>query len=241
VTLDSFNQTVTFGNNTLSNVETLILEDGGYVKLGDGNVAAGQTLTVESNWSLEFDGSAETDGHYNMILENPLQNSVNVNGGQLSDTINLTTNGLALGGSVFGNGGGDTIILGSADHSYALSYHAVSDSVGANYDTIEGLHLGRDIFVFQSFNETPTKIASAITSGTLSTATFDSDLTAALAAHLPAHSAELFTPNAGTLAGHTFLVLDCNGTAGYQAGHDMVWDITGYTGTLATYEFGENF
>ena len=57
------------------------------------------------------------------------------------------------------------------------------------------------------------------------------------AAALPLHDAVLFTPNAGGLAGHTFLIVDANGTAGYQAGADYVIDVTGITGTLGHSNF----
>jgi hypothetical protein len=35
----------------------------------------------------------------------------------------------------------------------------------------------------------------------------------------------LFTPDGGNLAGHTFLVVDVNGAAGYQAGQDYVFQL----------------
>ncbi len=35
----------------------------------------------------------------------------------------------------------------------------------------------------------------------------------------------MFTPTAGTLAGQTFLVVDVNGVAGYQAGGDLLIDL----------------
>jgi hypothetical protein len=48
----------------------------------------------------------------------------------------------------------------------------------------------------------------------------------------------LFTATTGTLAGQTFLVIDENGTAGYQAGADLVIDVTvAFTGTLTTANF----
>ena len=43
-----------------------------------------------------------------------------------------------------------------------------------------------------------------------------------LAGQLHAGDAVLFTPDSGNLAGHTFLVIDFNGVAGYQAGADLV-------------------
>ena len=47
----------------------------------------------------------------------------------------------------------------------------------------------------------------------------------------------LLTADSGTLSGHTFLVVDVNGTAGYQSGSDYVIDVTGYTGTISTASF----
>ena len=83
-----------------------------------------------------------------------------------------------------------------------------------------------------------TTIDKAVTVGSLSTATFDSNLAALLGpAHLGADAAVLLTPSAGTLAGHTFLVEDTNGIAGYQAGKDLVFDVTGAKGTLSTGNF----
>jgi hypothetical protein len=56
-------------------------------------------------------------------------------------------------------------------------------------------------------------------------------------AHLLAQSAVLFTPNAGTLAGKSFLIVDDTGVAGDQAGQDLVFNVTGAKGTLATGNF----
>ncbi|HEY5239154.1 MAG TPA: bluetail domain-containing putative surface protein, partial [Rhizomicrobium sp.] len=68
-----------------------------------------------------------------------------------------------------------------------------------------------------------TAIDAAIATGALSTASFDTDLAAAVdAAHLGKHHAVLYTPDSGDLAGKTFLVIDANGVKGYQAGSDFV-------------------
>ncbi|HEY0111669.1 MAG TPA: bluetail domain-containing putative surface protein, partial [Allosphingosinicella sp.] len=61
--------------------------------------------------------------------------------------------------------------------------------------------------------------------GSLSTASFDSDLEAAMNGTLDASEAVLFTANSGDLAGRLFLVVDENGTAGYQAGEDYVIEL----------------
>jgi hypothetical protein len=68
-----------------------------------------------------------------------------------------------------------------------------------------------------------TAIDTAITSGALNTTKFNANLSTALtAARLGAGHAVLFTPDSGNLAGHTFLVVDANGIAGYQANLDFV-------------------
>jgi hypothetical protein len=61
-----------------------------------------------------------------------------------------------------------------------------------------------------------------VTSGPLDTGAFDAHMTNAMNGHLGANHAILFTPNSGNLAGHTFLIVDLNGAAGYQAGADLV-------------------
>jgi hypothetical protein len=68
-----------------------------------------------------------------------------------------------------------------------------------------------------------TGIDSAITTGALTARRFDANLaTAVNSTKLGAHHAVLFTPNAGTHSGDTFLIVDANGVAGYQANADLV-------------------
>ncbi len=72
------------------------------------------------------------------------------------------------------------------------------------------------------------KVGQHIDTGALSSASFDADLAAAAdAAHLKKHNAVLFAADAGDLAGATFLVVDQNGVAGYQANVDMVFRLVG--------------
>jgi hypothetical protein len=115
-------------------------------------------------------------------------------------------------------------------------YASGSYSSGPNYDTISGANYALDKFDLNG--AAVTEIDAGVTVGSLSTATFNSNLAAAIgASHLLAHSAVLFTPNAGTLAGHTFLIADTVGLAGYHAGQDLVADVTGAKGTLSTGNF----
>jgi hypothetical protein len=54
---------------------------------------------------------------------------------------------------------------------------------------------------------------------------------------IQASGAAVLTVTGGTLAGHTFLVVDGNGDDVYTAGQDYVFDITNYTGTITTNDF----
>ncbi len=110
-------------------------------------------------------------------------------------------------------------------------YTAVSDSTSVHYDTFQGLTFSGETFVTSRAGAATTGVDAAVTTGTLSTASFDTDLAAAVGTgQMAAHHAVMFTASAGTLSGHTFLVVDENGTAGYQAGADLVIDVTGATG-----------
>ena len=66
----------------------------------------------------------------------------------------------------------------------------------------------------------------ATVAGHLSKGSFISDLADAVDGHLGKHHAVLFTPDSGNLSGKTFLVVDLNGVAGYQANADLVVQLT---------------
>jgi len=135
--------------------------------------------------------------------------------------------GNALANSITGGAGNDVLKgLGGADHLNGAAGHdifiyaAAADSTGTGYDTVTGYNALEDRF---NVPGTITGIDHAITSGALSTASFDADLAKALTgSHLHSHHAVEFTPSSGTLKGDHFLIVDVNGTAGYQAGADLV-------------------
>jgi hypothetical protein len=71
--------------------------------------------------------------------------------------------------------------------------------------------------------ETPVAGINAAVSGKLGEGSFDADLAGALNAHhLSALHAAVFHATSGSLKGETFLVIDANGIAGYQASQDYV-------------------
>jgi Ca2+-binding RTX toxin-like protein len=205
---------VTFGSNTMVNVETIDLAAGNSYKLAlkDANVGAGQTLTVNGTAlgvgdTLTVSGAHETNGSF--VFDGGAGNDV-LTGGRDGDTFQ----GGAGADTLTGNGGADIFV-----------YHTASDSTGSSYDTIKGFDAISDSF---ELGFRAKAVDAAVTSGTLSVASFDSDLANDVgAAQLRVHQAVLFTASSGDLSGHTFLIVDANGVAGYQAGQDLVIDITG--------------
>jgi hypothetical protein len=149
------------------------------------------------------------------------QTTITVNGTSGNDTINASSiNAFVLNGG----GGADTFTV-STGHDVFV-YGAASDSTGPTFDTIIGLDTTRDVF---HLNSAVTGIDTAVNSGMLdSGANFNAELAADIgSAQLGAGHAVLFTATSGNLAGHTFLIVDTNGVAGYQAGADLVIDVTG--------------
>jgi Ca2+-binding RTX toxin-like protein len=130
------------------------------------------------------------------------------------------------GDDIIHPGGGIDIVSGGTGRDVFV-YSSASESTGAQHDTINGFDAKQDRFDLAG---PVTSVHAAITSGKLSTATFDANLTKVLnASHLDAHQAVLFTPSAGSEQGHTFLVVDLNGIAGYQAANDLVVELSGAT------------
>ena len=94
-----------------------------------------------------------------------------------------------------------------------------------NTDTISGFVFGEDVL---SVPVMPTNIET-LNGGTLNGASFDADLANAMNGVLDPAEAVIFTASEGTEAGNSFLVVDQNGEAGYQAGQDIVIHLVDYT------------
>lgn len=127
--------------------------------------------------------------------------------------------GFAGNDTIKGGGGADHLNGGAGKDTFV--YGAVSNSTSKAFDTITDIDFrNQDHFRLPSAVH---HINKEITSGTLRSADFDSDLAKAVnSTKLGAHNAVLFTPTAGTYKGDVFLVVDANGKAGYQAGQDFV-------------------
>ena len=226
VALDG-NYTATISGAQLQNVEVLALLRGVVGDLGTYNITltddligAGQTFTVFGlavDTGFTLNASAETNGN------------VTVFGGGGNETI--TTGSGA--DRIFGGGGADSLNGGAGADTFV--YDGVSQSTGVNYDRIAGFVSGVDKI---DFNFTVTGIGATVSTGALSTASFDANLASVIGAgQLAANNAVLFQADGGDLAGLTFLVVDANGVAGYQAGSDYVIQLTTPPASLVTGDF----
>jgi Ca2+-binding RTX toxin-like protein len=213
-----------FTSLSVTNVESIILGGGSFdITINDNTVAAGKVLSVSGQGltsadSLTFRGGADTDG----ILS--------VGGGPGADILVAGAGNDYLDGAL----GADVLTGGPGYDIFGFEFGAVS-STGANFDHVTDLSASTDRFELQT---AVTGVDATVIGGALSIATFDTQLAAAIGAtQLHLSHAVLFEPTTGDQHGHTFLVVDSNGVAGYQAGQDLVVDVSGMTGTLTTANF----
>jgi Ca2+-binding RTX toxin-like protein len=220
---------VVFMSTTIRNIETIQLGtktegDVGNLQsyklvLDDGNVAAGDKLTLKAQYltsmgSVYFDGSHETDGKF--VLIGGAGNDTLI-GGAMNDTIKGGAGNDVIAGGLGadrldGGGGNDVFVYASAAESTSRGFDIIT-----NFDALSGK---MDVPV------TVSGIDAAVRSGELTAHHFDADLAGAVgAAELDPDHAVLFTPDSGSLHGKTFLIVDLNGVAGYQAGEDLVIEL----------------
>ena len=160
----------------------------------------------------------------------------------LTNIENLT--GSAFDDTLTGNGGNNALTGGlGADHlnggggSDSFVYASAGESTSTTRDVITGFDALSDNF---DLTFAVNAVDAAVTSGALSIGHFDANLASAIgASQLGAHDAVLFTPTSGNLAGDTFLIVDVNGQAGYQAGEDLVIQLASSSnlGSLTTSDF----
>jgi Ca2+-binding RTX toxin-like protein len=218
------------------------------IVMHDGNVAAGEQLHVSASGGglgageLDFDASAETDGTYlidgsgedDRLIAGALADEVNgfngddtlggregadvLVGGQGDDALTGFTGADTLAGGV----GADRLNGGTGPDTYIISF--AGESTGPEYDIAVTFDANDDVFQIQP---TIDGIDATITAGSLSKATFDAELAAVVDANtLAADHAVLFDPDSGGLRNQIFLIIDANGQAGYQAGLDIVVQVT---------------
>jgi hypothetical protein len=185
--------------------------------------------------NLNLVGFANIDGNGNRwanVLNGNSANNV-LQGFVGSDTLN------GFGGADILNGGTGTDFInpGADARQDIIRFLAVADSTGSQRDIVTGMDLdGEDVF---DFTVVPGIVDATITTGSLSLATINADIAAAVNAGLSVNGAILFDPDAGDLNvdGHIFLIVDANGDGIYRPNQDYVVQMINPTGTLTIDDF----
>jgi Ca2+-binding RTX toxin-like protein len=207
------------GNDTLNGGAGISLLLGG---AGNNILNGGSGISTadysDSKLGVTVSLALATAQHVSTSQTDTLNSIENLIGSKYADTLTASTSG---NNELTGGAGADHLNAG-AGHD-VFDYAQVSDSTSTAYDTITGLNTSLDKFeLWFAVNA----VNASVAIGALSTSTFDANLAAAIGTHqLGAHDAVLFTPSSGTLKGDTFLIVDANGKAGYQAGQDLVIEL----------------
>jgi len=190
------------------------------------NVSGFETLSLAANESIAIrETLADTAAGHALTIDTSGVDLVNL------ASVTSTTDAITIWGA-----GGDIITAGASRYTFAFA--SAGASTGPSYDLILGVNFAHDKFDVTTGIDAVTGIDTAVKSGSLSNATFNTDLAADLGStKLSADHAVLFTASAGQLIGDTFLVVDLNGMAGYQANADLAIRLTGPTGTLSLANF----
>lgn len=231
----TYNSSENLAPDLIHSIETIVLAAGSsyYLPFDGAAIDKNATMTVDAS-ALDASNQADirtelSKGHLNAI------------GGAGDDTlIGGSSADHLVGGAgsdrLVGRLGGDTMEGGAGGDLYFL--YQPDNSTGPNYDTFIGFNADEDFIVTRNPVDA---IDITVNAGTLSTATFNADLKVAIGAgQLGVHHAVLFNSAAGDYVGRTFLIIDDNGVAGYQANADYVIDITGAThlNHLDPFDFG---
>jgi len=207
---------ITLDGTAIKNVELIALLPGRIGEIGDladydlvladTLIGAGKTMTlwgVNLQTALTIDGSLESDGNIRMF------------GGTLGDTL--------IGGDgddwFLGGLGADAITGG--DGADTFFYQGTAQSLITGFDKITGFEAVDRI-------DLPFAVAGLAgpLSGTLTSGTRAAQLEGYFGAGaLGLGQAGVFSANAGDDAGRIFLVVDANGTAGYQAAGDFLIEL----------------
>jgi Ca2+-binding RTX toxin-like protein len=173
------------------------------------DMSGGQPLTIDGHLA-----SSPTSSFPFMINASDQSVPVTIIGGAGNDElIGGTGPDYLIGGM------GQDVLSGGSPAGTTFIYHSAAESTSTTCDAIEDFDADFDRF---QVPHAVTGMDPALSTGTFNYANFDTDLKAALHGHLDPYHAVLFTADIGDLAGEPFLIIDQNGVAGYQPGHDIV-------------------
>jgi Ca2+-binding RTX toxin-like protein len=237
-----------------ASITLAIDNDAGHVFTYDGrNVTGNESIRAHGTGSVTMGdgggsvylfggGNTVTGGAGNDTIEDTGTAADTISTGAGNDSISAGTGNDVLDAGagndrIFLGGGFDSVTTGTGNDRIDVFQ---SYATGSGYATITDFDAHHDKFVFFPFFASPNVTAinavdPTVTHGRLdSGANMNADLLTALGtAQLGGEHAVVFTPDSGTLAGHSFLVVSSSSTAGYQTG-DFVIELGGTSSTALT-------
>jgi len=144
----TFFGSVVFGSGTLTSVETMKLEGASHfnIAIADGNVANGQTLTVDTTGVtisaagfIEVDASAMKQGSVDFIVGNAQENQT-FNGGANADTFDLANAPVVV--FLNGNGGNDVFNFAG---NFDPNLDALNGGAGDDTINLDGSYGGLEV------------------------------------------------------------------------------------------------
>ncbi len=212
-----FSTLTSMTSSSLMNTEVLQLlgaANSYNLTVGDGITAA---LTVDASAAnqLTFSGAGDTTTAFTIT---GTAHADTITGGGQADII---TGG--LGADALTGGGGTDLFI----------YAGATDSNTTALDSISDFTAGTDKFELNTSMFWNGEVSTSVSLGSL-----DADLASAFTtAGAGATSGYVFDFTGGELNGRSFLVVDSNGNGAYNAGTDLVIEITGHTGTFTSGDF----
>ncbi len=227
-------------STNLIGIDVVTFAQNGSFTLAASTIATGGSFLVQEtgSGSLTANASADTDttGLFSFDNENTTGGNTAVGSAGADFLIASGNNNTFTGGA-----GGDNIFFQTGSTGNTVIINAVSESTSVNFDSTLGFNYTNDHFKISGIGPTakPVAIDPFFNTGSLTHANFDANLAADVSAgRLAGHHAVLFTPSSGDFGSATFLIVDENGTPGYQASADLVIEVdgSGFTGlTTATF------
>jgi Ca2+-binding RTX toxin-like protein len=218
---------ITFAQNGSFTASSTTVPTGGFMlvqETGSGTLNANASADTDSTSGFSYDNENTTGGN------------TAVGGAGNDFLISFGNNNTLTGGA-----GADSYWLGAGSSGNTIIINAVADSTSTHFDSVLDFIYTTDHFKLSGIGPTgkPVAIDPFVNTGSLTTANFDANLAADISASkLAGHHAVLFTPSSGDYGASTFLIVDENGTPGYQAGADLVIEVngSGFTGlTTSTF------
>jgi Ca2+-binding RTX toxin-like protein len=228
--------------NTLTAADFVNGGDGADVMTLSGDYSGDRALTIGSGTLGSIEKISFTNrGSYEIATDGSL---LGLNQNLVIDAFNLDKTSSVrfdahleqIGHFTFESGrGADTFIGGAMSDVFVVRAKASNDK---HYDTFGNFDFSNDRIHLHGLHSRATAIDASVRVDHLNPGKhFADEMAAAVGSDLDVNHALLVQVSSGAFAGEAFLIVDTNGTAGYQSHADIVVLLTDAVGTLSSSNF----